>query len=177
MNLVEVDDSNGFCCYSHMLAGDYSTLLELCSVQLILVSAKRECPRYCCLFSSLTYPLPVFPPLHYTTSESWLASSSVCYCRLLLLEEVMRTAKRRWTWLASTVSFIVHVYSCFCGQIAPILFNAVVTCEMKLFQPLSTSIWNNFVSVSDVVTCGFVCNHRRWLHKPWNNFKIILFHM
>jgi len=37
-----------------------------------------------------------------------LKNCSVSWCRLLLLVEVMMTAERHWTWLASTVCFLFN---------------------------------------------------------------------
>ena len=100
--------------------------------------------------------------------------------------------------LASSIEFSVYCWPCVLTLYKSDVWtetskvvnslNAVVICEVKLFQNYfrgllqlanifqyvqcrfqsSFSGWNDFISVSDVVTCEI---------EHWNNFKIILFHM
>ena len=70
--------------------------------------------------------------------------------------------------------------------------NAVVTCEIKLFQPTSTTVWNNFISargnlpeINSKLFWEAKCSSRTFCNmfnvSHWNNFrtlsvaKIILF--
>ena len=81
------------------------------------------------------------------SSYSWVA---ILFCGLVLSTVVLPSVKLTYYNRMSMFFCIIHdllcCFSCDFTDMLSLFRYAVVTCEIKLFQSSSVSVWNNFIS-------------------------------